>query len=239
MEHEEQLIAEYLAGELDAQAAAAFERRLTTEPALAASVREQRLAISVLQADSRARQKEALRALVQDTPIRPMWQPQPWMAVAAAVVLLWSVWLVWPRQTQGNTQELALAYLEPYPLPIARGDSSSQLSPAVVSLYQQGRYAEAADSLRLRYAADSGQVFIALCLADAYSLSGNFDAALRVLEALPPQPDLQDVIDWRRALNVSLTGPPDAARPLLRSISQSPTHYRRTQATTLLQTLGD
>lgn len=234
------LISDYLAGDLSEAARQAFEARMDREPELVAALRRQQAQQDVVRAIDRARQKEALKALLQDrpAPVRRL-TPAPlmrWAALAAAAAVALLVWIAWPQNPALSPQQMALGYMEAYPMEAERGEAPSQLSAwdSVALHYGQGDYVKAMPGLRALHQAAPDDARYRLYLAECLMQTGTYAEAIPLLEQIPAQNLYHDAVQWRLALCYLLDEKPDKAAPLLEEIRSSK-HFRKLQADTLLR----
>lgn len=235
------LISDYLAGDLSGAERQAFEERLGSEPELALTLRRQQAQQDVVRAIDRARQKEALKAMLQQgrsAPVRRL-NPAPlmrWGALAAAAAVALLVWIAWPQNPALSPQQMALGYMEAYPMEAERGEATSQLTAwdSVALYYGQGDYVRALPPLRELHLAAPADARYSLYLSECLMQTGAYAEAIPLLEQIPAQNLYHDAARWRLALCYLLDGKPEMALPLLEEIRSS-NHYRKLQADTLLR----
>jgi tetratricopeptide (TPR) repeat protein len=241
-QHDLLLISDYLAGDLPEQDREAFAQRLTKDESFAALFRSRQAEINALRAIGRAEAKAALKAQFagfqahKDVSPRRIW-PLAVLAIAAAIALL-VLFRLSPWQAAPAPRELALAYLEPYPLTVERGlaDTGQSDWDAASAAYQAGDFAAALPLFRSLHATLPDDPQITLSLAECLSQTGSYAEAAALLRPLAEASPFQDAAQWRLALNYLLAGQDALALPLLESIGKGP-HYRQAQATTLLKVM--
>lgn len=230
MNPEELLIADFLADSLETSEKESILRRIEQDLDFARAVRQQQMELVILEAASRAEVKANLtKEIASRTPvrnIRPIWIGLAIAATIAAIILI-----VNPFATKLSSQELAMSYLEPFPVQQTRGENDLQ-EPAI-QLYQTGQYPEAIDAFQTL---DQSQPEIALMLASALMQVKEYKQALEVLKQIEQPGPYADVYGWNRALATVLDGQDDTARGLLEEISRS-SHYKGKEAKELLERL--
>ncbi|MEZ4687714.1 MAG: hypothetical protein R3B47_17120 [Bacteroidia bacterium] len=235
----QETIAAYLAGALDLFEKGEVERRMQEDEAFASEINDAREKLLMAKAVERAALKAELsEAFAQRSPsrtgarVRPLWVAGAALAAAAAALLLI---LFRPVASQENEmQKMALAYLEPYPLPTQRGDDTvAELRARAYEQYRKGDFVAAERSFHdLREEDFSVAIFYADCL----SQNGKYPEAIEVLSHLTQGSPRADAAQWRLALNLILNGQKDSAKPWLSEIAKTD-HYKAKEAQELLQKL--
>ncbi|GAB4413200.1 MAG: hypothetical protein OHK0039_19860 [Bacteroidia bacterium] len=239
-EQTDSLIGDYLAGDLPPGDTAAVEQRIGDDAAFARLVGQRRWQLDVMRAADRADRKARLRETYTfDTPARGGTTRPLWIAVAAlaAALALLVLWVYLPRDPGPTASQLALAYLEPFPVDHARGTGSDTLPllDSALRLYEAADYAAALPLLQASRDARPDDLRIAMYLGDCLSLTGDYAAAARVFGPLAArQTPLRDAAQWHLALAHQLAGDTALAGPLLREI-RGQNHYRQARADSLLR----
>ncbi|MEZ4828725.1 MAG: tetratricopeptide repeat protein [Bacteroidia bacterium] len=239
MENDLVLISDYLAGDLTDADKSIVETRIQTDADFAALFREQQVRVNIFRASVRAEEKARMKEVFRtDTRVRmfshPMWIAS---AVAAAIALLILVW-VSPWKKEVTAEQLAMNYLDSYPLSVPRGaGADSVLKDSAYRYYQAGEYALATPLFQEMYA-DSAEPQTGLLLGECLSQTGRYKEATEIFTILAKDSPFRDAAQWRLALNQLLGGETAAARQTLTEISGS-SHYRSAQADSLLNLLRE
>lgn len=235
------LLSDYLADDLQESDREAVDQRLAHDAAFAALYRNRKAELNALKAIARAETKAALKAQFaqqqahqQAAAPRKLWTLGA-VSVAAAIALL-VLFRLAPWEAAPSPRELALSYLEPFPLTVDRGltDTERPTWDAASQAYQAGEFETALPLLRRLHTTHPDDLLIALALAECLSQTGSFTEAATLLLPLATDSPFQDAAQWRLALNYLLAGNEASARPLLEAIANGP-HYRQAAADTLLK----
>lgn len=229
-------ITDYLADDLLDAEKAAIEQRLQTDAGFAALFRQQQANMMMLRAISRAEEKARLKQQFRGGRQRQLIDRRLWVAsaVAAGLAALLLIWFnPWKKTT--TPEQLAMAYLESYPLPVERGaGQDSVMEDAAFLHYREGAYDQAIPLLRKLHQSSPDDAKIALLLGESLSQTGQYQEAAEIFALLANGSLFQDAAQWRLALNQLLSGETAAARQNLFQISNS-SHYRSAQADSLLK----
>lgn len=234
------LISDYLADQLNVDERVAVHKRLDQDPTFAELFREQEQHVRILHASGRADVKAEVRT--QFDQFQSNQAPQPiisfrwgYLAAAAVVAILLAIWLI-PGEKMPESQQLAMAYLEPFPLNMERGEGQAivTLQDSAFALYQTARYAEALPLFQRLHQASPNAPHIGMYLGECLSQTGAYSEATVLFEFLSKNSPFQDAARWRLALNHYLAGDQKNAVSVLEEI-QGTTHYRAAQADSLLR----
>lgn len=227
MNPEELLIADFLANSLLPTEKEAVQARIEQDQNFALAVRQQQMELVILQASHRAELKENLKQEIASRApirnIRPLWIGLAIAAVIAAIVLI-----INPFSTRMTASELAMSYVEPFPVQQIRGETIQ--ADTAILLYQAGRYREAVEALKIL---DQSQPDFALMTASALVQVEAYKEAIDVLEGIESPGVFADVYLWDLALAYVLAQEFQKARPLLEEIAAS-SHFKREEAKKLL-----
>lgn len=225
------LISDYLAGDLTPEEALVVEDRIRTEPDFASLIEGRQQEIDVLRASQRAELKEVLREQMESVKkqqgvTRNLWTAVSVAAAAAVMLLIWFA----PWRGEGLTSEqLAMGYLEPYPLTSERGPVSPRQT--AFDLYRQGKFAQAIPLLDSLNSAGSADPLVAMYLAESLSHTGDYAASVPIFRQLAVSSPFRDAAQWRLALNLILAGEVEKASETLKNIDKG--HYKHKEAETL------
>lgn len=227
MNSDELLIADFLANALSPVEKEAVQSRIEKDQDFALAVSQQQVELVILKATHRAELKAALKQeIASQAPVRhigPLWIG---LAIAAAIAAI--VLIINPFSPSMTASELAMSYVEPFPVQQVRGKNPLQ-EPAV-QLYQAGQYREAIEALKTL---DQSQPELALMTASAFLQVKEYHEAIEILENIKNPGPFADVYLWDLALAYVLAGQFDKAHPLLEEISSS-SHFKREEAKSLL-----
>lgn len=230
MNPDELLIADFLADRLEPDQKKLILARIEQDKGFAQDLRSRQMELTILRAHERtqlkARLKKEIASRAPVRNIRPLWIGLAVAAAVAAIILIFN-----PFSPKMTSQELAMSYLEPFPVQQVRGENT-QGEPAIL-LYQSGQYSEAAEAFKIL---DSSNPGIVLMYASALMQVKEYKQALEVLEQVESSGRYTDVYLWNLALASVLDGQDDTARGLLEEISRS-SHYKGKEAKELLERL--
>jgi tetratricopeptide (TPR) repeat protein len=229
----QETISAYLAGDLDLLEKVQIERKLNEDEDFAREFEEARekllMAKAVERAALKAELKETFSGRRASVTIRPLWVAGAALAAAAAVLLIF--FLGAPPETQA-TKELAMGYLEPYPLPAQRGeDPLAGLRARAYEQYREGDFIEAEKSFEALKEEDFS---VGIFHADCLSQIGEYAEAIDILRHLTQGSPRADAAQWRLALNLILAGQEAEAKTLLSEMASS-NHYKAKEAQKLLE----
>ena len=233
-----QLVAEYLAGELDEATRLQVEQRLREDEAFRRLTRQRQAELVILRAKERADLKNLLRATRDVHPVSPRRNPgfSPlWFGLAAAAVLVVIFLIINPFNPKPDPQALALQYLEPFPVNNIRGESpaADSLMEVVLPAYQAGQYAAVAETFDQVADLPSFPDNQQLMAASAYLNLDRTSDAIVLLEGIPAGSAYHDIASWNLALAYILSQQQEKAIPLIQEMASS-SHYRSAEAAELL-----
>lgn len=234
------LLSQYIHGELSPEKKAALEARIQQEPALAEALREYTLGEQAIQAKGDQLLKEKLNqkgiSLLQKNPPKSkvLW---PWIAAAAAIALLISVFLFNTSSPGPQWQEMA----EAFPLPNAptsiRGNSDlPKLRQKGTDSYLRLQNQEAATYWN-QYLQDTTDIEIQFYLGIVYWQMGNPDSAQYHLSQVPQESSLYQRASWYQTAVCVDKKDTDCLKTHLNSISQQNGHYKQSTAQDWLKDL--
>lgn len=230
MNPDELLIADFLADDLSPVEKEEVLGRIERDQNFAQALRKQQMELVILRATHRAEMKARLkqeiasRAPVRN--IRPLWIGLAVAAAVAAIILIFN-----PFASKITAQELAINFLEPFPVQQIRG-GNTQEEPAIL-LYQSGQYPEAIEAFKTL---DSSKPDVALMYASALMQMKEYSQAIEILEKIDSPGRFADVYLWSLALASVLDGQHERAISLLQEIAGS-SHFKREEAQELLDSL--
>lgn len=242
MEADILLISDYLAGNLSEDARKQLEERLNQDETFAQLHAEQVRLLMVLRAGTRAKTKADLHQAFNTYRRTRQRSRRLWMtsAIAASLALLLLFWIR-PWQKNPTVEQLAMGYLDPFPVEMDRGisnDSSLQVvQDSALLLYRKGEYAAAIPLFRGLLLQAPEDHALTMYLAESLSHTGQYAEAASLFEALRPSPLYGDAAEWRLALNRLLAGEREMAIVTLKKIGSS-SHYKSKEAQELLESLA-
>lgn len=235
-------IDDYLLQRMKGEELAAFERRLAENPALAEAVRQQKLAMQVLDSMGDLRMKERVaklhqQALAQQPAPRRLWAVRISIAASLALLLGLSVWL-WLRPA--SPAQLYAAYYQPYKLGLgSRNTDADQLLAAAAKQYATGDFAAALPGFQSAMAANPSDLKLRLATGICQLELGQYDEALsnfqRIVDANDPL--YTEQAQWYSAMTQLRRNDPQAAKASLATIASSPGNYFAEKAKTILAEL--
>lgn len=240
------LISDYLAGDLQPEERQSVEERMTKDPEFAGLFKEQEAQLIVLQAMKRSEAKGQIRqqyeAFRQQEPVRPLNSRRLWQysAIAAAMlVLLLAFWQL--RPASPSAAQLAMGYLEPFPINMDRGSlpqDALAMQDSAYQLYRTGAFEAARPILMDLHRLSPEDQAIKMYLAESHSQTGHYLEAVNLFEELSQDSPYPDAAQWRLALNLLLAGEQERAVSILEQI-QAGSHYKEKDARQLLEGLQD
>ncbi|MDX2245870.1 MAG: tetratricopeptide repeat protein [Bacteroidia bacterium] len=233
------VISDYLAGDLLDAEKVAVEQRMQADADFAQLFRQQQANVHILRAVSRAEEKARLQQQFKSARQRQLFTRRLWTAsvVAAGLAALLLIWFN-PWKKTHTPEQLAMAYLESYPLPVERGaGQDSVLEDSAFQYYRQGDYVQAVPLLRKLHESTPEEAQITLLLGESLSQTAQYTEASEMFTLLAKDSPYKDAAQWRLALNQLLSGETAAAQQTLLKISGT-SHYRSAQADSLLELLG-
>lgn len=241
--NQEDHIIDYLNGDLDSAEKAAFEARMTGDPALAAEVEEFRQLRGDLElyADHQRRKAEVdvvaqmVEAEIQVENEAPHRRKIPWWGIAAALVLLATLtYFSLPKYGPSH-------FLEQHPGQIEnlgplRSDSAVlDKEERAFQAYEAGDY-ETCITLLAHHPDNNAQRVL---LGSAYLLQQAPDKALSVLPPVLNDPEQLEYARWLLALAHLHADQEDQARKYLEQITADPTRrYKKSEAQSILDKLN-
>lgn len=226
-------ISDYLAGDMEGEARAAFEARLAVDHELNQAVETQRLNIALLRAQARAERKTEIQAELeafkqsQKAPkLRPFWIG---LAIAAAVALLF--WFVQPTSSTLTPEQMASAYSEPFSPQQVRGEEEQENA---LAYYRAGAYTDFLQVVDSMSIFDSEGNLWNMYQAEALRLTGDCEKAWGLYEGLTTDPTFRDAAAWRQVLCGLELGKKEKVYELLQEMSGKD-HYRRAVAGEMLE----
>jgi len=241
MEETDQLIAKYLAGELSAEEARAFEKKVRSDPAIAQRVKEEGL----LKIGVRMQGEAALASRLADksivtAPVKPLWQrPQVWV-VAASIILVGVFLARFLFPTPSTPQELFAESYTSLPISGLRGETPPVEWMEAKEAYMAKDYEQAAVKFGRILPANLPprlDVQRYLYLGMSYMELGLYENARINLEKVPHENVNRPYADWYVALSWLAEGNIEEGKKALRLLSEDDTHYRQQQAKELLEQL--
>ncbi|MEM7369881.1 MAG: hypothetical protein AAF587_14850 [Bacteroidota bacterium] len=240
------LISDYLAGDLQPEERKSVEERMAQDPDFAGLFKEQEAQLVVLQAVKRSETKEQIRqqyeAFRQQEPARQLNNSRLWQygAIAATMlVLLLAFWQL--RPTSPSPEQLAMGYLEPFPINMDRGSlpqDALAMQDSAYQLYRTGAFEAARPLLIDLHRLSPEDQAIKMYLAESHSQTGHYLDAVGLFEELSEDSPYPDAAQWRLALNLILAGEKERAVSILEQI-QAGSHYKEKDAKRLLEELQD
>lgn len=230
----QETISAYLAGDLDLLEKVQIERKLNEDKEFAREFEETRDRLLMAKAVERAALKAELKEdfaerKAPSTVIRPLWVAGATLAAAAAVLL---IFFLGSGPEAPVIKELALANLEPYPLPTQRGpDPLAGIRARAYEQYRNGDFVEAEKSFEALKEEDFS---VGIFHADCLSQIGEYAEAIDILRHLTQGSPRADAAEWRLALNLILAGGEAEAKAILARIANS-NHYKAKEAQKLLE----
>ncbi|MEO0584926.1 MAG: hypothetical protein AAF135_22130 [Bacteroidota bacterium] len=226
-------ISDYLAGDMEGEARAAFEARLLVDHELNQAVETQRLHIALLRAQARAERKMEIRveleAFKQSQKAPKVWPLWIGLAVAAAVVLLFL--FVQPTSSTLTPEQMASAYSEPFSPQQVRGEEEQENA---LTYYRAGAYTDFLQVLdSMSTSASEGNLWN-MYQAEALRLTGECEKAWGMYEALTTDPTFRDAAAWRQVLCGLELGKKEKVYELLQEMAGKD-HYRRAVAGEMLE----
>lgn len=227
MNPDELLIADFLADDLPVSQRNEVLQRIEQDQVFADAVRKQQVELVILTAAKRAELKANLKKeIASRTPvrnIRPIWVGLAIAAAITAIVLIFN-----PFNKEASAQQLAINYLEPFPVQQIRGETAK--SRPAIQLYQTGQYPDAVQAFSNLELIKPDH---ALMYASALMQMKEYKRAIEVLEGIANPGAFADIYTWDLALAYVLNHQYLQARPLLKEIAGS-SHFKREEAQELL-----
>jgi TolA-binding protein len=242
------LIENYLDGRLPENEKAAFEERLRQEPSLQEEVEAMRVARQTIEVGIADRLRAELQTMAAENPgvAGPVKgrvvSLKRIMAVAAGFLLLLAIGAYWQAQLNYSGPALAVQFYDDAALAGTRSgiQSANELSPGLSALqaedYPTAIAAFSAIPDSSAYFSDAQYL-----LANALYLSGRYDEAIPVLQALQgcPDPLIAEKADWLLALSYLNNGRKEdpAFTGLVNDIALNADHAFHPQAVQVQQKL--
>ncbi len=237
------LLMDFFANQLDPVQRQTLQDRMANEPDLKEAYLSMCSQLLANKAHERSEQKAALKASFQawqEADVQPeakvrsfSWRPLV-LAAAACLALLMMVFRPW--QSNPSASELALNYLQPYPIDAYRGEAEER-KQALIS-YQNGDYASAAREISVLKQEGKATPQELLVLAICYQYLDEPSEAKAELEPLLEDDVWGQSAGWYLALANLRLGEEKLAIHQLEEISQQEDHYQRGQAQDLLSQLA-
>ncbi len=244
---DEQLIEDYLAGELHDEQLKQVEQRLEQDAGFRQLVRQEEELVEGIRTASRKELHLKLQALEERLPevhhpskVVALRRPAVYWIAAASIGLILALFVLWPSH-KADPYALYTAYYEPYPnfSPVAvRGEGQPELSLKEQGMlaYDERNYTVAIEKLSAAYA-ESQAPETGFYLAQSYLGMSQTQKALPLFEQLSArQSDLQEMINWYRSLSWLYEGEVEKARQGLQKIS-SEKSFKFKEAEELLKQL--
>lgn len=234
------LLSQYMHGELSAEQKEALEARILQEPEVANALKELAGAEQAIQAkgDSllKARLDQKGQALFQNPPNKKvkLW---PFLAAAAAVALLISLYLFKPFSSGPQWQEMAEAFPIPNAPTTARGESElPQLRQSGTESYTRLQYQDASKQWRT-YLMDTTDIEIQFYLGVSYWQNGKTDSAQYYLSQVPQESSLYQRASWYQTALCVDKQDLTCLKKQLSQISSQTGHYKQATAKAWLEDL--
>ena len=226
MEDDLYLIDSKLSGELTPAEEKVFAQRLEQDSEFA-----EQYALSQLMVETLREQhlREEMRGWRRETNRRR--QRQRWQyGVAAGLALLLLAGGGWYlSSTQPTPQSLYETYYTVYPAdPVLRGEPTVDYNQAM-TLYREGRYAEAIPLFEALQATDQADIWTALFLGNSYLNVDRTPEAVRYFKQVAASEDaiIQQYGRWYLALTYLKREEQEAARALLQRLSDQPGMFQK------------
>ncbi len=243
---DERLIEDFLAGELTGEDLKQVEERLENDAAFREKYQLEKLMVEGIRHASQKDLLEKLKRLEERLPkVQEGSKPIPlykrwstYVAVAASIGLLLAAFLLWPREATNN-EALYMTYYEPYPnfSPVnVRGENPAELSLEEQGLlaYEKPDYEVAAEKLTLAYR-QNPKPETGFYLAQSLLALERTQESLQLLNRLAAdEGDLEEMINWYRALAYVKLGKLRSAKTLLQKISAGD-NFKHLEAQELLE----
>ena len=231
-------IEKYLSGQMKPEEQASFEKEMESNADLAMEVRAMLGAKFVGHMQVREQQLQELKDRYDAAPAtagsQSFLQRRLIYAVAAAILILAAVWLIWPSNP--DYEQLFTANYEAVPAQVIRDTSNQQRDLRLANIaFNQANYDEAIRLYEQLLLADPSLANqIHLFLGQAYMTNQNFTAALQ-------QFDLAGIssqeAQWFKALTYVRAGDISQAKTQLRAIATDANHFYAEKAQALLDKL--
>ncbi|MEL7530265.1 MAG: hypothetical protein AAFN10_03105 [Bacteroidota bacterium] len=234
------LLSQYIHGELSGARKEALEARMQQEPEIAAALNElivgeqaiQAKGDSILKARLDQRGKELFQA-----PASKRTRLWPYIAAAAAVGLLFSLYFFKPFNTGPQWQEMAEAFPLPHPPTAVRSNSELPKLRQTGSEYYSKLQNQAAVGQWSRYLQDTTDVEIQFYLGVAYWQIGKMDSAQYLLSQVPQASSLYERASWYQSALCVEQKDIECLKAQLQRISNQNGHYKQTTAKAWLEAL--
>lgn len=162
----------------------------------------------------------------------------PWL-VAASVLIIVGIGLMNLFDTDGNSDQLYMAYFEPYEnvvQPITRGQSIENLKTTVFIAYEKQEYTKAAEGFHQLYESTDETYFL-LYEANALMADNQLEKAIPILEKhVAMEDEFVEKSRWYLALAYLKTEKVSQAEKLLQEIKKR-NSYKAKDASAILQKL--
>ncbi len=240
-QHNYDRVQQYVDGELSAADRLAFEQELGTNPALQKNYDDYLEAAAVVDQLAYEQLRQTIGDFKQCSSVEGSSPGRTrrlrFGAMAAAMLLLFSLGWGWWQAQKYTDEQLALQYYEAPNLSALRGQAAPL--QAAVQAYQSGAYPQAIDLLQTELANSKDRNTTLYLLAHVYHQSELLPPAIdRFSELVATQdPRYLENAQWHLALNYLRAGEEIACRKVLNDILTNEQHGFRTLAQELLQKL--
>jgi tetratricopeptide (TPR) repeat protein len=167
-------------------------------------------------------------ASVSTGKVVPFYRKPSVMAIAASIVLMISVSIIFIQNRAPLNERLYTAYYEPFDSPgsgLTRGSSEVTLKAQAYGAYDNGHFAEAAVLFEKLIAENKGTTATYLCLGNAYLAQGQLDKAEASFNHVATSDsDLVTQAHWYLALTYLKQNKLEKAKAALWIISDSSTY---------------
>lgn len=204
-ENDIEIIEKYLDQDLSPEELVIFETKLSV-PEFVAELELQKTALVALKAKDKASLKEELKQLHlkvkenQETPSPKSFSIKYW--AAAAVFLLFAVAIGFYLNQQRSTQELYMAYYQPYPAdPMIRGSDTNLFNEAM-NAYRSKNYPNSIQKFEETLQQHQDSVRLHLFLGNSYLNQGQFELAEKSFKVAAQSQDvfIKQHAQWYLAL---------------------------------------
>ncbi|MFK7924182.1 MAG: hypothetical protein AB8H47_19645 [Bacteroidia bacterium] len=234
------LLSKYLHGDLSPAEKEAIEARILAEPAVAEALKELTLSEQSIQAKGdqllKAKLDQKGHKLMQNRPQKSL-KLWPWIAAAAAIALLFSLYFLNPFSQGPQWQEMA----EAFPLPSTPTSVRDNLDLPQKRQKGSEQYLKLQNRAAINhwrpYLQDTSDVEIQFYIGIAYWQIAQHDSAQYFLSQVPQASSLYQRASWYQVALCVDSKDIDCLKTQLSNISQQNGHYKQSTAQEWLKQL--